>query len=144
MRNDFSVFNIKDLTNERPLLISEKHLQLYTFTGTKINRTIHLLLKLLGVSNNFDERDPSSCFTINTSAEALKTALANSHNILNGIDDSIKQTIEEGSLTLDSKWGHLLPIDYQINLIKQKYYDIESAIKFLELIKLKTNIHPIN
>lgn len=132
MRNDFSIFNIKDLTSERPLLITDKKFQLFTFTGTKINRAINLLLKLSGIDNKFD--DPSSCFMMNISTEELKTALANIDNISEGIDGCIKNTREEGSLTLDSKWGHLLPIDYQINLIKQKYYDIDSAVIFLNQI----------
>jgi ATP-dependent helicase Lhr and Lhr-like helicase len=33
LSKDFSVFNIKDLQSDRPLLTAEKHLQLFTFTG---------------------------------------------------------------------------------------------------------------
>ena len=35
LRKDFSVFNITDLQSDRPLLTAEKHLQLFTFTGTR-------------------------------------------------------------------------------------------------------------
>lgn len=55
MRNDFAVFNIKNLQSERPLLTAEKHLQLFTFTGTRINRTLQLLLNIAGIKNTLDD-----------------------------------------------------------------------------------------
>lgn len=137
MRSEFSVFDIKDLQSERPLLISEKHLELYTFTGTKINRAISLLLKLSGIDNNFD--DQSTCFKINAMTEVLKTSFKNIYHIADGIDDAIKEIIETGSIDLNSKWGYLLPIEYQINLIKQKYYDFSNATRFLNRIELVLN-----
>jgi len=137
MRSEFSVFDVKDVQSERPLRISEKHLELYTFTGTKINRAISLLLKLSGITNNFD--DQSTCFKINVSTEVLKTSFTNISHIDDSIDDSIKEIIETGSIDLNSKWGYLLPIEYQINLVKQKYYDIEAAINFLDSLKLLSN-----
>ena len=137
MRNDFSIFKINDLQVERALLISEKNLQMFTFTGTKINRTIQLLLKLSGIESNFD--DGSSCFIINANVEIVKKVVANLNITSQDIDYSIKQTLEEGSIILDSKWGYLLPVDYQVKLIRQKYYDIDSGIEFLESLKLITN-----
>jgi len=134
IRDEFSVFDIKDLQNERPLLVSEKHLELYTFTGTKINRAISLLLKLSGIDNHFD--DQSVCFKINISPGTLKTSFTSINNITNGINDSIKGIIETGSIDLDSKWGYLLPIEYQINLVKQKYYDFTGALRFLKQIEV--------
>ncbi|RDI14426.1 DEAD/DEAH box helicase [Flavobacterium sp. AG291] len=137
LRDEFSVFNIKDLQSQRPLLISEKHLEFYTFTGTKINRAIQLLLKLSGIDNHFD--DPSVCFKINTTPEALKISFTNISNITDGIDDALKEIIEKGSIDLNSKWGYLLPIEYQIKLVKQKYYDFTGALRFLKQIEAVVN-----
>ena len=69
IRKDFAVFDIKDLQSERPLLTAEKHLQLFTFTGTRINRTIQLLLNIAGIKNKLDDR--SSSFDIIASKEDL-------------------------------------------------------------------------
>lgn len=62
LRKDFSVFSILDLQSDHPLLTAEKHLQLFTFTGTRINRTIQLLLNIAGIKNTLD--DSSSSFDI--------------------------------------------------------------------------------
>src|SRR3972149_800476 len=55
MRKDFSVFNIQNLIVDRPLLVAEMHMELYTFTGTRINRTIQLLLNIAGIKNILEE-----------------------------------------------------------------------------------------
>ncbi|MEY3501589.1 MAG: hypothetical protein RL308_3262, partial [Bacteroidota bacterium] len=69
MRKDFSVFNIQNLQTDRPLFTTEKHLKLCTFSGTKINRTIQLLLNIAGIKNTFD--DSSSTFDINCTKDEL-------------------------------------------------------------------------
>jgi len=69
MRKDFSVFNIQNLKTDRSLLTTEKNLQLYTFTGTRINRTIQLLLNIAGIKNTLD--DSSSEFDIEIPKQEL-------------------------------------------------------------------------
>jgi ATP-dependent helicase Lhr and Lhr-like helicase len=139
MRNDYSVFDIKDLQHDRPLLVSEKKLALYTFTGTKIERGIELLLKIAGIENGFDDR--TGCFKIDSDPVSLQKRSSAMTDITESmIDAAIKQTIEEGSFILDSKWGYLLPLEYKVALIKKRYYDIDGARLFLSQIKLVTNI----
>ncbi len=138
MRKDFAVFNVNNLQSERPLLTTEKHLQLFTFTGTRINRTIQLLLNIAGIKNTLD--DTSSSFDI----EVPKQELISKWNYLSFpltvIDTHISTLLETNPTLLDfSKWGIYLPKSYQIKLIKNKYFDIEQTKELLSKFELIHN-----
>jgi ATP-dependent helicase Lhr and Lhr-like helicase len=138
MRKDFAVFDIKDLQSERPLLTAEKHLQLFTFTGTRINRTIQLLLNIAGIKNTLD--DSSSSFDI----EVPKQELISKWNYLSfpltDIDTHISTLLETNPTLLDfSKWGIYLPKSYQIKLVRNKYFDIEQTKELLSKLELIHN-----
>jgi len=138
LRKDFSVFNIKDLHSERPLLSSEKNLQLFTFTGTRINRTIKLVLDISGIKNMLD--DANSSFYIQVSKQELISKWSSVSAPLENIDSHISKLLKSNPALLDfSKWGVYLPEDYQVKLIKDKYFDIEQTKKFLAKIKLIEN-----
>lgn len=141
MRKDYAVFDIKDLQSERPLLTAEKHLQLFTFTGTRINRTIQLLLNIAGIKNTLD--DSSSSFDI----EVPKQELISKWNYLSfpltDIDTHISTLLETTPTLLDfSKWGIYLPKSYQIKLVRNKYFDIEQTKELLSKVELIHNNEP--
>jgi ATP-dependent Lhr-like helicase len=135
-RQEFSVFNIQNLQTERPLLSAENHLQLFTFTGTRINRTLQLLLNIVGIKNYLDEN--TSSFDIRVS----KDELISKWNLLSftDIDIHINNLLETNPVVLEfSKWGIYLPENYQVKLIKEKYFDIEQTKQLLAVIKLNHN-----
>jgi ATP-dependent helicase Lhr and Lhr-like helicase len=138
LRKDFSVFDINDTQIERPLLSADKHLQLFTFTGTRINRTIQLLLNIAGIKNTLDD----SCSGFNI--EATKDVLINNFDKLtypiSEIDNHITDLLDNTPILLDfSKWGIYLPKKYQVKLIKDRYFDIENAEKLLNQMRIIGN-----
>lgn len=138
MRKNFSFFNIQVLKTDLPLLTTEKHLQLFTFTGTRINRTIQLLLNIAKIKNTLD--DSSSSFDI----ELSKQEFISKWNILSlplaDIDIHISTLLQTNPALLDfSKWGAYLPDNYRIKLIRDKYFDIEQTGQFLTTMKLVEN-----
>lgn len=138
MRKDFAVFDIKDLQYERPLLTAEKHLQLFTFTGTRINRTIQLLLNIVGLKNTLD--DSSSSFDLEVPKQELISKWNYLSFPLNNIDTHISTLLDTNPTLLDfSKWGIYLPEAYKIKLIKDKYFDIEMTNTLLNTFKLVSN-----
>lgn len=138
LRKDFSVFNITDLQSDRPLLTAEKHLQLFTFTGTRINRTIQLLLDIAGIKNTLD--DNSSSFDIEVPKQELISKWSYLSFRLTDIDTHISTLLQKNPALLDfSKWGTYLPDNYKIKLLKDRYFDIEQAENFLKTIKLVEN-----
>jgi ATP-dependent Lhr-like helicase len=138
MRKDFKVFNIKELHHERPLLTSEKHLQLFTFTGTRINRTLQLLFNIAGIKNTFD--DSNSSFDIEVPIQELITKWNFLSFPLTDIDTHISTLLETNPTLLDfSKWGIYLPESYQIELVKNKYFDIQQTKELLNRLELINN-----
>jgi ATP-dependent Lhr-like helicase len=138
MRKDFAVFQIDDLQFNRPLQTKEKHLQLFTFTGTKINRTIQLLLNIAGIKNRLD--DSNSTFDIEESKQVLISKWNDLSFPLSDIETHISTLLQTNPAILDfSKWGIYLPEYYQIKLIKNKYYDIEKTKELLSVLKLVNN-----
>jgi len=138
LRKDFSVFNINDLQTERPLLIAEKHLQLFTFTGTRINRTIQLLFNIAGIKNTLD--DSSSSFEIEVPKQELISKWSFLPFPLSDIDIHISTLLQSNPALLDfSKWGTYLPDKYKIKLLKDRYFDIEQTGQLLTKMKLIEN-----
>lgn len=138
LRKDFSVFNIKDLKFDRPLLNTQKHLQLFTFTGTRINRTIQLLLNIAGIKNTLD--DSSSSFDIEVPKQELTSKWSYLSFPLSDIDTHISTLLQTNPALLDfSKWGIYLPGNYQIKLLKDRYFDIEQTEQLLKTMKLIEN-----
>ena len=138
LRKDFSVFNITDLQSDRPLLTAEKHLQLFTFTGTRINRTIQLLLNIAGIKNTLD--DSSSSFDIEVPKQELISRWSYLLFPLTDIDTHISTLLQTNPALLDfSKWGTYLPDNYKIKLVKDRYFDIEQTAQLLRTMKLIEN-----
>jgi ATP-dependent Lhr-like helicase len=134
IRKEFSIFNIQNLQIERPLLINEKHLQLFTFTGTKINHTIQLMLNIAGIKNIFDET--SSQFDMEISKQELMVKWSILAQPLSNIEPHITNLLQSIPNLLDfSKWGAHLPLKFQIKLLRDKYFDISNTEKFFTLIK---------
>lgn len=138
LRKDFSVFNITDLQSDRPLLTAEKHLQLFTFTGTRINRTIQLLLNIAGIKNTLD--DSSSSFDIEVPKQELISKWSYLSFPLTDIDTHISTLLQTNPALLDfSKWGAYLQDNYKIKLVKDRYFDIEETAQLLRTMKLIEN-----
>jgi ATP-dependent Lhr-like helicase len=138
LRKKFSVFNIKDLQSERPLLSSEKNLQLFTFTGTRINRTIQLLLDIVEIKNKLDEN--SSSFYVEVSKQKFISKWSSISLPLADFDSHISNLLQTNPTLLDfSKWGVYLPEKFKVKLIKDKYFDIEQTRELLATMKLIGN-----
>lgn len=137
LRKEFSIFKITNLQTDRPLLIHEKHLELYTFTGTKTNRAICFLLKLAGIKNILE--DPASFIELEISIQEVLNNKSLSEPLTH-IDIHLSNLLDENPALLDfSKWGMYLPKKYQISLLKNKYFDFENANELLDSIKLVPN-----
>ena len=138
LRKDFSVFDITDQTSQRPLKVSEKKLELFTFTGSRINRTIQFLFDMVGITTILDEQ--KSVFEIKVTEEEFNAHWRSCKDSQVELDLKMQQKIESNpSIMGFSKWAIYLPISYQTRLLKQKYFDFDSAITLLGEMKLIRN-----
>lgn len=136
LRKDFSGFNIKNLQNDRPLIDKDKKTEFFTFTGTKVNRTLQLLFNATGIKSIL--YDDSSSFNIEVSKEIFMSKWNLLTNLIRDIDSHILDVLKSNpSLTDFSKWAVYLPEKYQVKLLKDKYYDIGNTKTFIESVRIK-------
>jgi len=138
MRKYFGVFDIYNLQTSRPLLIAENHLELYSFSGTRVNRTIQLLLNIAELENQLDES--CSKFYIDATKKDFLEKWSLLTLPLKDIESHISNLLQIAPNLMDfSKWGTYLPLKYQVILIKEKYFDIDNTEKLLKSISLIEN-----
>ncbi len=129
LRRDFSIYPISEIIMERPLFEDVKQCIIYTFSGTRVNRTLKLLFDMSGVKSIYD--DKPSTIEISLSSNDLVKVWKHLSQSNEAIDLFLNQQFEQNPSLIDfSKWGYLLPIRFQIKLLKEKYYDFQN-IDFL-------------
>ncbi len=138
LRSDFTVISLTDWETERPLLIKENSLHFFSFSGSRVNRTLLLLLKIAGIEGKLE--DANSRFELeidnNNFLKQWKTLV----HALPSIDTHLLKQLEEAPTLLSfSKWGMLLPEAYQVHLLKNRYYDFETTAQFLNTVRLVKN-----
>ncbi|MCE1189966.1 MAG: DEAD/DEAH box helicase [Ignavibacteria bacterium] len=134
LRLDFSIFPIEDVRTDRPIIRKDRHLQFFSFTGTKINHSLQFLFTIAGIKNRLDEN--CSKFELEITKESFIQKWSELTNLLNDIDAHIEVLLENSPNLLDfSKWGYILPKKYQASLLKEKYFDFQDTAVFLNRIK---------
>lgn len=138
MQKEFSVFDFSDIIKERPLLSTNKNFIFYSFTGSKINRTLKLIFDTLGIQNIFSDLDSS--FEIKTSQEEFMLKLKNIESSNINFDFILENLLENTPEILDfSKYGMFLPLKFQIETLKNSYYDFPKSKEFLKHLEIITN-----
>src|SRR5690554_1736562 len=138
LRQEFSVFKLTDFQNQRLLLITDKNLQLFSFTGSRINQTIQYLFSIAGINSNQDER--KSVSEISNSYEEVISNWGKWKLSPEEQDFHIRQKLKSTpSLLGFSKWAKFLPVAYQVQLLKKIYFDFSGAEAFLDKMRLVRN-----
>lgn len=134
MREEFSVFPITDLKNERPLLFGNEQTRFYSFAGSKINKTICFLLDQAGTEYSHD--DHSTVFISSTPEQEPFTNLAAIRLTEDQIKEALGEALKKNPALINlSKFGLYLPLKFQAEILKNKYYDFDACFKFLEKIR---------
>ena len=135
LKHDFKNFRINDFVYDKPLIIKENKLLIYTFTGTKINKSLNFLLNHSGREVSLD--DHSSSFEIEIDMQGFKSLIKNVNQVFNNIENYLVTELKENeSLIGFSKWGTYLPIEYQSKIVKERYFDFENAIELINNMNL--------
>jgi ATP-dependent Lhr-like helicase len=135
LKHDFKNFRINDFFYDKPLIIKENKLLIYTFSGTKINKSLSYLLNRTGREVSLD--DHSSSFEIEIGKTEIESLINDVNLIYSKIDDYLINELKVNeSLIGFSKWGTYLPIEYQSQIIKERYFDFENAVELINRINL--------
>ena len=106
-------------------------LLLYTFTGTKINRSLAFLLRELGEDFVFD--DGTSSFALVLPPTQLPDLLARLQRAVGAVDRYLRAALARRPALLDfAKWAAPLPEPLQVAVLKERYFDFVGALEFLQ------------
>lgn len=134
-RSDFGNYAVESLEEDRPALRQEDKIQLYTFQGTRVNKSLHFLFETGGRENNYDER--SSSFTFSGGEVQLKQSVAEAIGTIDDIDFHLESLVLSKPTIMEfSKWSLHLPLRMKCSLLKEKYFDFVGARQFLERLNL--------
>tara|TARA_R110002020_G_scaffold222564_1_gene431426 strand:- start:12623 stop:14746 length:2124 start_codon:yes stop_codon:yes gene_type:complete len=134
LRFEFKQFNIKDFENDRPVVKKERQIILYTFSGTKINRSLSFLIQ----SSGYDVILNDSNSTLEITADSLTQVF---HDIIQNYERiefflTEKLTGNDNLLSF-SKWGIYLPIKFKVDILIERYFDFDEAISFVNNLNAK-------
>ena len=118
------------LTHERPALVKDKGLVFYTFSGTKINRSLAFLLRQLEVEFVFD--DSQSSFGLAVAAQLLPALFEQLRLFAEDVDFHLRDALARNPALIDfAKWGAKLPEHLQVAVLKERHFDFAGAADFL-------------
>jgi ATP-dependent Lhr-like helicase len=125
--------------HERPVFVKDKSLIIYTFTGTKINRSLAFLLRALDVEAIPDES--TSSFLLPLAAAQLPALFEQLRLFADDVDFHLRDALTRDPGLMDfAKWGASLPLHLQVAVLKERYFDFAGAQDFL--LKTALLIHP--
>ncbi len=135
LRKDFSNFPIVSLSDDRPIIYKDTQAVLFTFQGTKVNRSLSFLLNKTGLNCVYDES--SSSFEIPINKTQLNPLFEQLKTVLEDIEFHLENEVRSNPMILDfSKWGKYLPVQYQCEILKEKYFDFDAVKLFLDSIEI--------
>lgn len=138
MRYDFKGFKVNDFKFDCPTIEKDGKLLVYTFTGSKINKSLAFLLSLTGIQPTFD--DHSSSFELEIDKSDFKNLVQEINIKHKQINDYLIEALKENeSLIGFSKWGEYLPLEYQAEIVKERYFDFEDTIELINKLNLIEN-----
>ena len=125
------------LRHERPVLVQTNGVMLYTFTGTRINRSLAFLLECLDVEFHYDE--PRSTFSLALNPALLPDLFEQLRLFADDIDFHLTTALAEKPGLVDfAKWGATLLPRFQVEILKERYFDFSGASAFLRETVLVT------
>ncbi|WP_343745723.1 DEAD/DEAH box helicase [Chitinophaga sp.] len=121
---------------ERPYIARESSYEYYTFTGTRINKTLWFLTKLAGIEGEMEEEKSMFRIANGWPPEKLWPCLEEQLTVLANLDlDNLEKL---GLSCAALKWAAYLPPQLQEELIRNISLDIPGATAFLEQVKFAT------
>lgn len=138
MQKEFSIFDINDLYSQRPLHSTNSNLTFFSFTSSKINKTLKIVFDAVGIENFYTELESAFEIKINKDEFAQKLKKLSSFDV--NIDLVLANVLDANPNILDfSKYGKFLPVKFQLEILKNSYYDLLGCERFLRSLKIVNN-----
>ena len=118
--------------HDRPVLVLAGSFILYTFSSSKINRTIQFLLEIALIKSKLNDFQ-SSLIVDGVDYEYFLKVWSQMPKLAQSFDAELLKLVEtRPSLLNFSKFGHLLPDVYKARLLSFYYFDLSGAMQFVQ------------
>lgn len=135
LRYDFKCFSIQNYKFDCPIIEKEGKVLLFTFTGTKVNKSLSFLFSLTNTESSLC--DDSSSFEIGLEKPEINQLIHNVNEEYKKINDYLIAALKGNeSLIGFSKWGSYLPLEYQVEIVKERHFDFDGAIELINNMNL--------
>jgi ATP-dependent Lhr-like helicase len=133
LRKEFEGYPIESLGECRPLLIKDSSCQLFTFQGTKVNKSLSFLLKASGADVQYTEHNSS--FVFPGGMNDVKSFISRAEEVLEDVEFYVENEVIARPAIMDfSKWSIHLPLKYKCQLLHERYFDFAGAAVFLKSV----------
>ena len=127
---------------QRPAIVirDRGYLEFYTFTGTRINRTLFRMFKWL-FNDDFYYTESRSCFGLPCRDRIgreidIAGVIGNLNELFPAFDAYLERDLLSGDESFPfSKWGEYLPVPYKKKLLIYDYFDLPGTGEFLETLE---------
>ncbi|MEC7784892.1 MAG: DEAD/DEAH box helicase [Bacteroidota bacterium] len=128
LRFEFKQFNIKNFENDRPVVKKERQIIIYTFSGTKINRSLSFLIQSSGYDVILNDRNSTLEITADSLTQVVHDIIQNYERIEFLLTE--KLTGNDNLLSF-SKWGIYLPMKFKVDILIERYFDFDEALSLV-------------
>lgn len=139
LRYYYKNFDINNFQYDRPAIEKDDNMQLYSFTSSKIDKSLLFLLSYTEIEASLDYNDsniPFICFK-NLKAKDFNKIIIDLTKVFKGIDGHLEVELEKNkNLISFSKWGKYLPLKFQCEIVKERFFNFEEALVFITNINL--------
>ncbi len=131
LRRAFAPFGLPAApATARPVVVKDREVKLFTFAGTRVNRTLALLLQALEQEFSLDEAESS--LTLRVPPPLLPALFEQLALYAEDADFHLAQALAATPALIEfAKWGTALPLPLQVAVLKKRYYDFEGVMAFL-------------
>lgn len=134
LRQIFCPIAIEDLLYDRPYIAKQNGLAIYTFSGSKLNKTLAFILTRLEIKHKLNEAQSMIELEETIDVEELLSKIQYGLSQIEYSVDEILQTTPE-RFTLN-KWSVFLPFNLQKKYVLENNFDVSGAVNFINNIRL--------
>lgn len=132
----FKYHDIKSLQLGRPLIERSTENELFTFTGTRINRTLDALIRFNG-TKDYHYVESSSSFIFNKNIKDYKSYFNDLINSLSKFEELLYQDIITKPEVYNlGKWGGYLDSKFKTKLLMNNFFNIVETTEFLKKLDI--------
>ena len=126
-----------NFSSVRPVFASGIYCEFFTFTGTKINKTLELLFKRL-FGNDFFYDEIKSSFRLPLEAADSGNLIKDLRELLVGFGTILGKALSKRESSFEiSKWGEFLTKEFKKKMLMLDYFDIPGTREYLDKIEIK-------